>query len=409
MNVLLISQHFHPEKTGNAPVATDCARLISKYGHKVVVICAMPFYPEWQIREEYQGKLFCTEAFENITINRTWVYVPQRASTLKRIFMELSFSAFSFLMSFTRRFDLLVYVSPPLTAGFVAALVALVRRKKLYCFVEDIQPDTAVDLGMLKNKKVIRLMRWIERFMYGRSNKIIVLSEGMARNLKSKGVATSKLFVIPNGVDIRELTAEGNGSGNFRRTHSLEDKFLVLHSGNIGVKQNPMIIVECARKLAEHPDIFFALVGAGAMKDAVQEKIDQYGLRNIRVYPLCDRSELGALLSSADVLLASQRKEVVDIVVPSKVITYFASKRPVLASAHPESEVACMLSENNAGLVVEPDNVDAMSEGILFLKGDEERAKEMGKRAYELLSSKFAQEVISEKYYRPLFGDGGVC
>lgn len=407
MRVLIISQCFFPEKTGISVTATDCARFVAEFGHEVSVICGMPFYPEWRVHEQYRRKLFCTELLESLTLKRVWLYVPATASTMKRILHELSFSLFAGMRALFQRFDLLICISPPLTAGFVAALISIIRRKRLWFFVQDIQPDAAVDLGMLRNKRIIELLFWIERFIYSRSEKVLVLSEGMARNLEAKGVPRSALLVIPVSVDIEELTPKSFGLSNFRRQYSLEEKFLVLYSGNIGVKQNPTIMVECARRLAHRNDIFFAVVGEGAMKKTVQDLIDEYRLANIRILPLRERSELGDMLTSADVLLAPQRKEVVDIVVPSKMIAYLTSKKPVLASAHAESEIARMLKENDAGVIIEPENVETMVEAILALKEDRQRGLEIGKRGYEFVSANFAHEVVKERFYKPLFSNSG--
>jgi colanic acid biosynthesis glycosyl transferase WcaI len=403
MRVLLTSLYFYPEKVGISVTATDCAKFIADFGHEVSVICGMPFYPEWKIHRDYENRLWTTEKLENISLKRVWLYVPQKPSPIKRILHEAVFSFLVLLRSIIQRFDLLLCISPPLTLGFISVLVAMVKRKKHWFFVKDIQPDAAVDLGMIRNKKLIKLMFWVEKFIYAHSEKIIVLSEGMARNLMAKGVPREKVLIIPDSIDVRELASRKNGVGKFRRRYALDDRFLVLYSGNIGVKQNPAIIVECAKLLKDNPVIFFAVVGEGAMKEPVQELIDKYGLSNIRIFPLCERFELGDMLASADVLLAPQRREVKDIVVPSKLLAYFASKRPVLAAAHPSSEVAKIINENRVGIVVAPEDVEAMANGILSLKMDKNKADEIGERAYQFLSSTFSHEIVKEKFYKPLF------
>ncbi len=403
MKVLLTSLYFYPEKVGISVTATDCAKFIAGFGHEVSVICGMPFYPEWKIHRDYKNKLWKTEKLENIGLKRVWVYVPQKPSPIKRILHEATFSFLVLLRSVIQRFDLLLCISPPLTLGFVSVLVAMVKKKKLWFFVKDIQPDAAVDLGMIRNKKFIKLMFWVEKFIYAHSEKIIVLSEGMARNLTAKGVPRAKILIIPDSIDVKELAPRKSSVSKFRRRYALDDRFLVLYSGNIGVKQNPAIIVECAKLLQDNPEIFFAVVGEGAMKKPVQELINKYGLSNIRIFPLCERCELGDMLASADVLLAPQRREVKDIVVPSKLLAYFTSKRPVLAAAHPSSEVAKIINGNQAGIVVAPEDVKAMANGILSLKMNKNKADEIGERAYQFLSSTFSHEIVKEKFYKPLF------
>src|SRR5207237_6369352 len=112
-----MTQCFFPEKTGISVVATDSARFISQYGHEVAVICDMPFYPEWRIYDDYRGKLLSTETLDGVKVKRVWLYVPTKASTLKRMLHELSFSFLAALRALIQRFDLLICFSPPLTAG----------------------------------------------------------------------------------------------------------------------------------------------------------------------------------------------------------------------------------------------------------------------------------------------------
>jgi colanic acid biosynthesis glycosyl transferase WcaI len=403
MKILFLTSNFYPEKTGISVIATDCARFISEFGHEVTVVSAMPYYPEWRIHKDYRGKVLALEEYHGMKLQRVWLYVPPRPSAMKRILHELSLSVLVFLRAIFHRCDLLLCISPPLTLGLIATILSLLRRKPLWLYVMDIQPDAAVELGMIRNPVVIRLLSRMEKLIYWRSSKILLLSEGMVRNLKMKGVAEDKLSVLPYSVDVHEFQNNGISENLFREANGLDSKFIVMYSGNLGVKQNPTTIVECARELAHDDEIFFVLVGEGAMKEAVLRLIHQYRLKNIRLLPLCEREQLGSLLGSADVLLAPQRREVVDIVLPSKLLSYFASGKPVLACAHAESDTAKLLRSSGAGLLVEPDDVKAMVEGILFLKNHPVQAAEIGRRGYEFLVREYDQRVVKERYYRPLF------
>jgi len=405
MKVLLVTANFHPEKTGISVTATDCAKFISELGNQVTVICGMPYYPEWKIRDGYRGKLFTTEMFHGITLRRVWLYVPSKPTSLRRIVHEVSFSALAFLRSVALRYDLVLCISPPLTSALAATLIGLVRSKKVWSYVQDIQPDTAVELGMLRNRKLIRLLQLVEKFIYQRSEKILTLSEGMAENIAAKGVPRSKLKVVPFSIDVKEIRRTDRQSSSFRQKNGLDSKFLVLYSGNLGVKHNPTIIVDCANILASHSNIFFAVVGEGAMKEAVQRRIEEYQLTNVRVFPLCERDELGDMLSSADVLVVSQRKEVVDIVLPSKLLAYFASGRSVVVCANPQSEAAKILRENKLGMVVPPDDPQALAEAILYLRAHSQEAEENGRRGYDYVLSNFDEDVVKAAYYKPLFSN----
>ena len=405
--ILIISPNFHPEKTGIGVTATDCARFIQQLGNDVTVVTAVPYYPEWKIHKEYQGKLFCNEEFENVKVKRVWLYVPRKVVTWKRIAHELSFAALVFVRSLFTPCDLIILISPPLSAAGVAVAVSKLRRKKLWCYVKDIQPDAAICLGMLKNKYLIGFSKWLEKTLYQASEKVLVLSQGMRSNLAKKGVPPEKLEIVPDSIEVSELTPDPATLADpiFRAEFGLEEKFLAVYSGNIGVKQNPEILVQCAKALQNYPDVFIAVVGEGALRDRISEQIAELKLTNIAVYPLRERRLLGDMLSSADVLLAPQRKEVRDIVMPSKLIAYLTSSRPVIASAHEDSEVARELSQHSAGIVCPPEDVQALVDAILKLRAEPKTAAALGAAGRQYVLSTFDHAVVKERFYRPLFGE----
>ena len=403
--LLLVTPNFFPDKTGIGVTATDCARFLSELGHEVSVVSAVPYYPEWKVHEGYRGKLFSEELIQNCRVTRVCLYVPQKKTTLRRIFHELSFSLLVLLRVVSKRFDQIICITPPLSTAAAVATVAWVRRKPFATYVKDIQPDTAICLGMLRNSLVIAGSKLLEKWVYRRSSRVFVLSEGMRRNLIEKGVAREAVQVIPDSIETDVL---GNSSASerekFKKLWEGEGKFVVLYSGNIGVKQNPELIVDIANLLKDEEGVLFIVVGDGVMKEALVSKAEQYDLQNIRFFPLCERKDLGAMLSSADVLLAPQKKEILEVALPSKILAYLCSRKPIIAAAHEASEVARVLTENQAGLVVEPEDPVSIAEKILELKDNPVKAREQGERGYAFVSSRFDHTVVKESYYRPLFG-----
>ena len=403
--VLLISPNFYPEKTGIGVTATDCAIFLKDLGHQVEVLTSVPYYPEWKIHSEYRGKVFVEETHQEIPLTRVWLYVPEKVTTFGRILQEISFA---FLLAFKllfRRCDRIVCITPPLSAAAVIAVVSFIKRKPFWIYIKDIQPDAAICLGMLTNPLMIKISRFLERFGYLMAEKILLLSEGMRRNLLKKGVAEEKLEIVPDSIDVDELYLPDFSpeTSLFRIDRGLSSVFLAVYSGNIGVKQNPEIIVEAAKHLRDEADIFFAVVGEGAMRPRLEELIEEYQLENIKIYPLCDREYLADMLASADVLLMPQRESVLDIVVPSKLLSYLTSGTPVLASVHADSEAAKVLRAAEAGLVVDAEQVELFADGIRQLRDNPEEAKSLGLNGLKLIQDNYSHEVVKEKHYKPLF------
>ena len=408
MKITILSNFFYPEKTGIGVTATDCALFLASLRHEVVVITTMPYYPNWEVPSEYRKHLFLSEIYKGLPIERVWLYVPKQPSTLKRIVHELSGSSLMILKGLFLKTNLILCISPPLTLGFLAAILAKLKRVPYWCYIKDIQPDAAINLGMLKNPLLRKLSQWMEKQMYKHSDRILVLSEGMSENIHAKSISKEKIAIVPDSIDTSELQSNVKNdiaSSKFRRKYGLESKFLVLYSGNLGIKHNVEIIVECARKLRDDENLFFAIVGDGAAKKRVEKLISEYKLTNVGLFPLCERSDLGDMLASADVLLAPQRKEVVDIVVPSKLLAYLTSGSAVIASADGESESAKLLKQHQAGEVVDAENVDHLSAQIQKLQDSPSLRKKLGQNGIELIKSHFDHQVVIDKYYAPLFGE----
>lgn len=406
MKVLLLTPNFYPEKTGIGVSATESACFIADLDNEVGVITCLPHYPEWKILPEYRGKILVTEKFEkNITVKRAWLFVPKKVVTWSRILHELTFAGSTALIALFQKSDLLLSISPPLSASVVLSVVAKLKRKPYWCYIQDIQPDAAICLGMLKNPFLLAISRFLERWIYRHANKLLVLSDGMKQNLVRKGVPDEKITILPLAVNVDKLEARPSAESIFRTTYGLENAFVVLYSGNIGIKHNPQILVECAKKLAGDKSIFFAIIGEGAAKAQIEEEITKLGLTNIALWPLCERKLLGDMLQSADILVVPQRKEVLDIVVPSKIVAYLTSKKPIIASVHPKSEAAVLLKKHNAGLVIAPEDAEALAEAICTLRDDTNLANELGENGYRLVREQFHTDVVREKFYKPLFSE----
>ena len=175
MNILFLGINYWPEETGIAAFTTGRCEYLTSHGHEVTIYTAFPYYPDWRTREGYRGQLMTSQRRNGVDIHRTWIYVPKTVTPLRRVIHEASFLARSFYASLPRsRPDLVVAVSPPL--GFALSAVILSRHWRVpYIFhVADLQPDAAVDLGMLppavwsncsivSNEWPIAMRRWSPR------------------------------------------------------------------------------------------------------------------------------------------------------------------------------------------------------------------------------------------------------
>jgi colanic acid biosynthesis glycosyl transferase WcaI len=372
MRIAMLGINYWPEETGIAVFSTGRCEYLAARGHAVTMLTGLPYYPRWRVDPAYRGRLFTRERRNGVDIARSYLYVPRRVTTLRRMFHEASFIASSCLRALAgARPDLLITVSPPL--GLALSSVLLQRRWGIpYVFhVPDLQPDAAVDLGMLPSGPLVRALYAVERLAYRRAALVTTLTGAMQRRIIDKGIAPERVTLSPDWADpgLFALPAEGGGAAA-RRSLGLEGRFIVLHAGNMGVKQGLDVVLDAALRTRDRADVVYLLVGDGAARPALEKRAAAMALPNLRFLPLQPDEAFRDLLAAADLTLVTQQKVVADIVFPSKVLTLLAAAKPVVASLNHSSEVARVVAESGAGLVTPAEDGAALAEAVRVIHDD---------------------------------------
>jgi len=399
MRILIYSYNYYPEPIGIAPLMTELAEGLAKRGHEVRVITAMPNYPQREIYEQYRGKLYETEERNGVTIQRSYVWVKPKPSLLDRIFLDSSFVCTSFFQALRGlRPDLVLLTVPPLPVCAPAALLGWLYNCPIVLNVQDILPEAAVHVGLIKNKALIWVLEAIEKFAYRTAHTVSVIAEGFVENLESKGVPSEKITCIPNWVDtsfIHPLPKENNA---FRRAHQLEGKFVVLYSGNIALTQGLETVVEAAARLCDVPDIVFVIVGEMKAVERLKRYCKTCGANNVVLLPFQPRERLPEMLAAADVGLIVQKHNVVSFNMPSKTQVLLASGRPVIASVPGSGSAAKAIEKSRGGVVVEPENPVALAKQILELQKNPEQAERLGKQGRQYALERYSFEQALSQY-----------
>jgi colanic acid biosynthesis glycosyl transferase WcaI len=386
MRILMLGINYWPEETGIAVFNTGRCEYLAAQGHEVTMVTGFPYYPRWRVAPEYRGRLWSRERRNGVDIRRAYLYVPRRVTTLRRIAHEASFIASSTLRALAgRRPDLLLTVSPPL--GLALTAVLLRRRWGIpYVFhVPDLQPDAAVDLGMLPSGRTVKLLYAVERLAYRHAALVSTLTRAMQRRIIAKGIPPTRVTLFPDWADPDLFTLPTTGGGDeVRRAFGLGDRFVVLHAGNMGVKQGLDVVLEAAARTRDRDDVLYLLVGDGAARPGLEAHAAAARLPNLRFLPLQPDPIFRDLLAAADLTLVTQQGVVADIVFPSKVLTLLAAAKPVVASLNASSEVARVVMEAQAGLVTPAEDGGALAEAVRLLRDDPARRGRMSAagRAY---------------------------
>jgi colanic acid biosynthesis glycosyl transferase WcaI len=379
MRIVVLSINYWPEETGIGPVTTWRCEYLASRGHDVTVCTTFPYYPQWKVDERYRKALWLREKRHGVTILRSCAWIPAKLSPIKRILFESSFLACNLVRTLSaQKPELLLVVSPPLGLAITARVLGRFWRVPFVYDVMDLQPDAAAELGMLRPGVFLRTLYGLERFAYRHADLISTLTEGMRQRIIDKAISPEKVALFPARFDHELLRLQdGTGGESFRRAYKLEGKFIVAHSGNMGIKQGLDVVLGAAALSRNRPDIVYLLVGDGAVRPELQSRAAAMGLENVRFMPLLPREQFLQLLAAADLSLITQRRSVADIVFPSKTVTLMTAGCPILASVNPGSEVARIVQQSSAGLVVAPENSAQLVEAIAGLERDRSSLTEM--------------------------------
>ncbi len=383
MRILVLSINYWPDETGIAAFNTWRCEYLAAQGHQVTICTGPPYYPQWRVPEPYCGKLWQRELHNGVTVLRSWMFVPGTLNTKKRILHEASFLASSFARAVASpKPDLIFAISPPLGLALTVSTLSRLWRVPFVFDVEDLQPDAAVELGMMKGQAMIRALYRLERLAYERAALVSTITEGMRQRIVEKGIDAAKVVLFPPRADSALYAVRSSIDGaRFRQQYGLQGKCIVSHSGNMGVKQGLEVILDAAAKSRERREIQYLFVGDGAMRPQLEAQARTRNLENVRFLPVLETHAFLEMLAATDIALITQQRIVSDIVFPSKTVTLLCAGCPVIASVSSGSEVARTVERSEAGVVVEPENADALLQAILKLSGSPESMACMSQRA----------------------------
>jgi len=399
LRILFLTTYFKPDITANGILMTQLAEELSAIGHHVTVVTSMPHYSTNRIWDEYRGKFWQREKQNGLDIHRVYLYVPsEKTNLVGRLLNYLSFNLFSLIVAlWVGRHDVVFVPSPPLTNGLTGYLVKLIHRCKYVYNVQDIYPDVAVRLGMLTNPRAIKFFEKVESFVYQGADSVSVISQGFWKNLRDKKVPAKKLALIPNFVDADFIRPQPRHNA-FSRKEGLDDRFVLLFAGNVGLSQALDKVLDAAYLLQDLPEILFLLVGNGSSKEILIAKAQKMDLQNVRFLPFQSHEDVPNMYASADACLVPLKRGLAQESVPSKAFSILGAGKPLIASVDSENDMLTLLKEANSGIVVEPENPEALAEVIRVLYHDRSQLIEMGMNGRRYIEAYCTKQVIAREY-----------
>ena len=392
--IVLWSPNYAPEPTGIPPLVTDAAEWLAARGHSVDVVTAFPNYPERRIRDEFRGVLFRSETRNGVRVHRSWLLARPERSFADKALYELTISTFALpnALRFAPRAEVVVCVVPTLLAATYAAALARATRKRLVLWVQDLVLAAAESIGVGGlASRVLAAARRLEAAVAGSADRIVVCSPGFGDYLVARGVDPSRIELVYNWADVAWITPaarSGNGATRF------------LYAGNLGHTQGFETLVGAARIGGDAVSV--EIVGTGNAADDVRRLAAE--APNVVVRPPVEQAAFPQLLASADVQVVVQRRIAAGANLPSKIATYMASGRPVLASIDATTPAAELLRESGGAVLVQPESPAALAEGMRKLAGDAQLRAELGLRGREFAERVLAKEPALERLEAAFLG-----
>jgi glycosyltransferase involved in cell wall biosynthesis len=393
--------HYFPPEVGPAQTRLhELAKRLIKAGKPVTVVTGFPNYPSGVIEPGYRGKTFMEDSVDGIRVLRTWVYATRARGFLSRLLNYLSFPVFSLLA--VRKLgptDVIYVQSPPLFTGLAALWFARLKRAPFIFNVSDIWPQSAIELGMLHNRFAIRLAEMLEHHIYRRAARITVATPGILERLVARGVPREKLFLLTNGVDTAAYQVDAPDRELAARL-GLDGHKVFMYAGLHGLAQGLDVILEAA-KLTHNPDILYVLVGDGAEKAALVAKAETEGISNVRFLPIQPTSTLPAVLNLVyATIIPLRRLELFKAALPSKMFDSMAAGRPIVGPLW--GEAADLVEKAACGLVVEPEDAQAVHEAVEKLAADPALAKRLGEQGRRYVVEHFDRDDIAARLVKLL-------
>jgi len=291
-------------------------------------------------------------------------------------------------------------VSPPLLLGTAGWLVGKLKRAPFVFHVQDMQPDAAVGLGMLKEGWFIKTLYALEAFAYRSAARVSGITKGMLVKFRRKGVPEEKLIYFPNAISLAHQI-DGPPCGTFRARHGLPaDAFVSVYAGNLGVKQGLDVLIGAAQQVRDKR-VHILICGDGAQRDVLQEQIRTLQLPNVTMLPLQQGVNYTSLLQDADLCFITQQTGSGNSFFPSKLLGLLAQAKPVITVADPESELAEAATEGGFGMNIPPGRPDEVASLLDELASDPERLQRWG-AAGRVYVQQFEKTHVFESFLQEL-------
>jgi glycosyltransferase involved in cell wall biosynthesis len=397
MRILYIDSKFgSPRASSHARVYYFAKRLLER-GHEVTIIGRDSGRMELEGAPKRRGMVTRGQV-DGLDVVLLKVPYAQTFSKRKRM---LSYGGFTLgaglVAAAAGPADVVFASSSPLTIGIAGVLSSRVRRAPFVFEIQDLWPAVPIGMGFLTGRVEVGTAQWLERKLYDAARRIVVCSEGVRDALVERGIPARKIVLIPNVSDIEHFDPEITDP-SFRERHGLEQKFVAIYAGAMGVTNGIDQLVDAAVALREAREDGVAIVAAGngAEKERIERRVAELELENLIVLPDIPRAEIPRLIGSADVTItAFAPYPILQTNSPNKFFDSLAAGKPAVVNL--DGWLRRLVEEKRVGVYVPPADGKALADTLAELAGRPELVRELGRNARALAEQEFSRDLLTDR------------
>lgn len=401
--LLVYAHYYYPDVASTGQILTELCEGM-KDTFDITVICVVPSYIG-KIEEKYKIKRIYKENINEINVVRVRVPEFQKSNKLSRTKNLLAYFFNSLIATFKlEKHDYIFTISqPPILGGVLGVLGKWIKGGKLIYNIQDFNPEQTMAIGYTKNKLLLNTAMMMDKFSCKQSNEVIVVGRDMQETLRNRfnNKKVPENTFINNWIDEKEIYPLNENHPkiiDFKEKYNLNDKFIIMYSGNIGLYYDLENIIKVIGKFNEREDVIFAFVGDGTVKKEIEDYATENKLSNVTFIPYQDKADLVYSLNSADIHWVVNAKGIKGVSVPSKLYGVMATGKPVLGVLDKGSEARLIVDECNCGVCTEPGNYNEIYNKIEYILNNKEKVKMLGKNGRKYLEKNLTKEVSINKY-----------
>lgn len=400
--IVFVINYFYPDYASTGQLLTElCLDLQNEFD--ITVIAAQPGYSGEGVKKQ---KKFEMDTLENLKIIRISLPKVNKNSKLSRIKYIFTYFFMASIAVFKEKgVDAIYTISqPPVLGGLIGSIGKFIKKTKHIYNIQDFNPEQAMAVSYTNKQFIFDWAKKIDKLNCKHSDLVIVVGNDMKQTLEKRfnHIDVPKHVVInnwTNEIDIVPMEKTIQPIKNFLNENNLDHKFIVMYSGNIGLYYDLENIIKVTKHFKEYSDLAFVFIGEGAMKEQMQNFVDQGNINNVHFLPYQPKEFIKYSINAADVHLVVNQKGIKGVSVPSKIYGVMAAGKPILGVLEKDSEAEFLISKSKCGVTVEPQDYQGVIENIEYLYNlRKEELTNMGYKGRAYLDEHLKREISINKY-----------